>query len=128
MLIGIGAVTAICVPLRDALNTTTVVLAYLLAVLLVATLWGTRPALAATALAAVFIDYFFIPPADVFNFPNRQDWLELAAFLIVAVTAGQMPQLATRRAKRAEAKLAYARLATARSRTLLEASPDALVT
>jgi len=127
-LIGIGAVTAICVPLRDVVNITTVVLAYLLAVLLVATLWGTRPALAATALAALCIDYFFIPPADTFSFPNGQDWLELGAFLIVAVTAGQLPQVATRRAKRAEAKLAYARLATARSRTLLEASPDALVT
>jgi sigma-B regulation protein RsbU (phosphoserine phosphatase) len=127
-LIGIGAVTAICLPLRDVLSVTTVVLAYLLAVLLVATLWSTRPALVATTLAALCIDYFFIPPLDVFNFPNREDWLELGAFLVVAVTAGQLPQLATRRAKRAEAKLAYARLATARSRTLLEASPDALVT
>jgi phosphoserine phosphatase RsbU/P len=127
-LIGIGAVTAICLPLRDVLNITTVVLAYLLAVLLIATLRGTRPALVATTLAALCIDYFFIPPPDVFNLPNRADWLELAAFLVVAVTAGQLPQLATRRATRAEAKLAYARLATARSRTLLEASPDALVT
>jgi len=127
-LIGIGAVTAVVVPLREVVNTTTVVLAYLLAVLLVATLWGTRPALVATTLAALCIDYFFVPPRDVFNFPNDQDWLELAAFLVVAVTAGQLPQLATRRTKRSEAKLAYARLATARSRTLLEASPDALVT
>jgi sigma-B regulation protein RsbU (phosphoserine phosphatase) len=127
-LIGIGAVTAIFVPLRDIVNTTTVVLAYLLAVLLAATLWGTRPALVATALAAAGIDYFFIPPPDVFNLPDKQDWLELVAFLIVAVTAGQLPQLATRRGKRAESQLAYARLATARSRTLLEASPDALVT
>jgi sigma-B regulation protein RsbU (phosphoserine phosphatase) len=127
-LAGIGLVTAICVPLREAVNLTTVSLAYLLAVLLVATLHGTGPALVATALAALCIDFFFLPPANAFAVPSGQDLFELAAFLIVGVTAGQFPQLATRRAKRAETKRAYARLATARSRTLLEASPDALVT
>jgi PAS domain S-box-containing protein len=127
-LIGIGAVTAICVPFRDALNATTVTLAYLLAVLLVATLWGTRPGLVATVLAAACLDFFFLPPINHLDVPNREEWLALLAFLLAAVTAGQFPRLAGRRASEAEARRADARLATARSRTLLEASPDALVT
>jgi PAS domain S-box-containing protein len=127
-LIGIGALTAICVPFRDTLNTTTVTLAYLVAVLLVATLWGTRLGLVATALAALCLDFFFLPPINHLTIPNRQDWLVLVAFLIAAVTAGQLPRLAIRRGSEAEAERADVRLTTERSRTLLEVSPDALVT
>jgi sigma-B regulation protein RsbU (phosphoserine phosphatase) len=127
-LAAVGAVTAIGVPLRGTLNTTTVTLAYLLVVLIVTTLWGRTPGVVATMTAALCIDYFFLPPIDQFQLPGRQDSLALLTFLIAAGTAGQLPQLASRRASEAAAKRANARLATARSRTLLEASPDALVT
>ena len=74
-LIGVGAVTALCVPFRDGLSATAVTLAYLLTVLLVATLRGTGPGLAATALAAGCLDFFFLPPINHLDVPNREEWL-----------------------------------------------------
>ena len=52
----------------------------------------------------------------------------LVAFLITAAVAGQLSEMTRRAAAEAEAREADARLASAKSRTLFEASPDALVT
>jgi PAS domain S-box-containing protein len=59
---------------------------------------------------------------------DPQNWAALAAFLITGVTVGHRSELAKRRAAQAEAVRTSARLATAKSRSLLEASPDALAT
>jgi len=42
---GVAALTAILIPLRDEINTTTIGFAYLLVVPSVAIIWGSRPAL-----------------------------------------------------------------------------------
>lgn len=59
---GIASVTAVLTPLRGSINTTTVALALLLAVLFVATLWGSRPALLASVLGMACFNYSFLPP------------------------------------------------------------------
>jgi len=127
-LAGIGAVTAICAPFREALNTTTVALAYLLVVLLVATAWGRRPAFLASLAAVACFNFFFLPPVYSFTISDPQNGVVLAAFLITAAVAGQLSELTRRSAAETEAREADARLASAKSRTLFEASPDALVT
>jgi PAS domain S-box-containing protein len=127
-LAGIGAVTAICAPFRDALNTTTMALAYLLVVLLVATAWGRRPAFLASLAAVACFNFFFLPPVYSFTISDSQNGVVLAAFLITAAVAGQLSELTRRAAAETEAREADARLASAKSRTLFEASPDALVT
>ena len=127
-LAGVAAATAVCAPFHDSLNTTTVALAYLLVVLLVATTWGSRPALVASVLAVSCFNFFFLPPVYTFTIADPQNWVALVAFFITAVTAGQLSELAKRRAAEAEAVRTSARLAAIHSRSLLEASPDALVT
>jgi PAS domain S-box-containing protein len=127
-LTGIGVVTALCTPFRDALNTTTVALAYLLVVLLAATAWGRRPAFLASLAAVACFNFFFLPPVYSFTISDSQNGVVLAAFLITAAVAGQLSEMTRRAAAEAEAREADARLASAKSRTLFEASPDALVT
>jgi PAS domain S-box-containing protein len=126
--LGIAAVTVIFGPYHDALNDTTVALAYLLVVLLVATVWGLWPALATSALGTLCFNFFFLPPVYTFTIADPQNWVALGAFLVTALAAGRLSELAKRRAAEAEAVRRETRAATAHTRSLLEASLDALVT
>ena len=125
---GIAVVTAICAPFHETLNDTTVALAYLLVVLLVATAWGSWPASVASALGVLCFNFFFLPPVYTLTIADPQNWVALAAFLVTAVIAGQLSDLAKRRAAEAESVRTETRLASAHNRSLLEASLDALVT
>jgi PAS domain S-box-containing protein len=127
-MLGISAVTAICAPFHESLSDTTVALAYLLVVLLVATAWGSWPAMMASAVSVLCFNFFFLPPVHTLTIADPQNWVALAAFLVTAVTAGQLSELAKRRAAEAEAVRRETRLASAHTRSLLEASLDALVT
>ncbi len=127
-ILGTAAITAVCAPFHDMLNDTTAALAYLLVVLLVATAWGSWPALLTSVVGMLCFNFFFLPPVYTLTIADPQNWVALAAFLITAVTAGQLSALAKRRAAEAEAIRTETRLASAQNRSLLEASLDALVT
>ncbi|MFN0111465.1 MAG: DUF4118 domain-containing protein [Blastocatellia bacterium] len=101
--IGITIVTAALVPFHDRFSSTTVALALLLVVLFSATGWGSRPALVAAILGVLCFNFFFLPPVHTFTIADPQNWIALAAFLITAVTAGQLSARAKRRAEEAEA-------------------------
>jgi K+-sensing histidine kinase KdpD len=101
--LGITAVTAALKPFSGHINLTTIALALLLAVLFVATLWGSRPALLASALGMLCFNFFFLPPVHTFTIADPDNWIALAAFLITAVTAGQLSAREKRRAEEAEA-------------------------
>ncbi len=101
--LGVAVVTAIFAPFHATLNDTTVALAYLLVVLFVATAWGSWPALVASVLGVLCFNFFFLPPVYTLTIADPQNWVALAAFLVTAVTAGQLSELAKRRAAEAEA-------------------------
>ncbi|HTH51440.1 MAG TPA: DUF4118 domain-containing protein [Pyrinomonadaceae bacterium] len=96
------AVTALCLPLREHLNSTTVSLAFLLGVLLVATLFGSRPALLTSLLAAFSFNFFFLPPYYTLTIAEPENWVAVFVFLIVALTVGQLSATARHRAEVAE--------------------------
>lgn len=125
---GIAVVTAICAPFHATLKDTTVALAYLLVVLLVATASGSLPALIASGLGVLCFNFFFLPPVYTLTIADPQNWVALTAFFVVSITAGQLSELAKRRAAEAETVRRETRLASAHNRSLLEASLDALVT
>ena len=127
-ILGIAAVIAICVPLRDQLNNTTVALALLLVVLFVATGWGRGPGMVASVLGMLGFNFFFLPPVYTLTIADPQNWVALAAFIITASTAGHLSVTTKRRAAEAEARRKAARLASAYNRSLIEASLDPLVT
>jgi K+-sensing histidine kinase KdpD len=90
-------------PLRGTINQTTMALALLLIVLFVATLWGARPAIAASLLGMLCFNFFFLPPVGTLTIADPDNWIALAAFLATAITAGQLSARVQRRAEEAEA-------------------------
>jgi two-component system sensor histidine kinase KdpD len=85
------------------INATTVALALLLVVLFVATWWGARPAVFASLLGVVCFNFFFLPPVGVFHIEDPDNWIAMIAFLVTAVTVGQLSGHAKRRTEEAEA-------------------------
>ncbi|MEO8257924.1 MAG: ATP-binding protein [Acidobacteriota bacterium] len=73
----------------------------LLAVVVVARVGGTGPALLAAALAAGSFSYYFLPP-DGFAIGAPDDWLAFVTFLVTAIVAGELASRAERRTAEAE--------------------------
>src|SRR5829696_956940 len=101
--IGIIVVTAVLKLFGEHINSTTVALGLLLVVLLVATLWGSRPAVLASLLGVVCFNLFYLPPVGRLTVDDPDNWIALFAFLVTAVTAGQLWARAKRRAEEADA-------------------------
>ena len=100
---GVAGTTAMLRLIANAhLNATTVALALLLVVLLVATRWGSRPAIAASVAAMLCFNYFFLPPIGTFTIADADNWIALLAFLVTAVVVGQLSARARQRALEAE--------------------------
>jgi len=97
----IAAATAVLKVFGGHINPTTVALALLLLVLFVATAWGPKPAVLASILGVVCFNFFFLPPVGTFTIADPEDWVALFAFLITAITVGQLSSHAKRRAEEA---------------------------
>jgi len=101
--LSVGALTLLLKTVGAHVNAATVSLALLLNVLFIATRWGSLPALAASIFAMLCFNFFFLPPFGTFTIAATDNWIALLAFLITAVTAGQLSGSAKRRAEEAEA-------------------------
>jgi two-component system, OmpR family, sensor histidine kinase KdpD len=82
-------------------KTTTVVLTYLLAILIASAVWGIGVSVLMSVLAAMCVDYYFLPPVGTFNISDSQDWITLASFLITAVIGSDLSARARRQAREA---------------------------
>src|SRR6267378_3598035 len=100
---GIIIVTVSLKLLDGNINATTVALALLVVVLFVATAFGSGPAVVASLVGGVCFNYFFLPPVGTLNIADPHNWIALLAFLITAITAGQLSARAKRRAEEAYA-------------------------
>ena len=98
----VGALTLLLKLLGGHVNSTTVSLALLLNVLFIATRWGSVPAMLASVIAMLCFNFFFLPPLGTFNIAATDNWIALIAFLITAVTAGQLSARVKKRAEEAE--------------------------
>jgi len=102
-ILGVVAITAILIPFRQRINSTTVGFAFLLVILFIAMAWGRKPALVASVLAMLSFNFFFLPPFHTFTIADPQNWVALTAFFITAIAVGQLSARAKRRAEEAEA-------------------------
>jgi two-component system sensor histidine kinase KdpD len=85
-------------------SSTTVALLMLLVVVGSATLARLRVAVVASLVAVPAFNFFFLPPVGTFTIADPQNWVALAAFLIVAVVASQLSARAQERAREAIAR------------------------
>jgi K+-sensing histidine kinase KdpD len=102
-ILGIAAVTGLLIPIGDKVNTTTIGFAFLLVVLAIAIVWGSRPALLASVLGMFCYNFFFLPPIHNVGIADPQNWIALTAFFITSLAVGQLSARARRRAEEAEA-------------------------
>lgn len=95
-------VTALLVPFREQINSTTTALAYLLAVLFIALFWGSGPALVASVVSVLCFNFFFLPPFYTLDVAHPENWIALFAFFTTALAVGQLSAREKRRAEEAE--------------------------
>jgi two-component system sensor histidine kinase KdpD len=81
-------------------NSTTVALSLLLAILFLSAQWGLAEAAVASVVATVGLDYYFLPPVGTLTM-EPQSWVALLAFLATAFTASKLS--ASARGREAEA-------------------------
>jgi len=101
--LGTAAVTGVLKLFGEHVNSTTVGFGLLLVVLFVATGWGSRPAVLASLLGVVCFNFFYLPPVGKLTIDDPDNWIALTAFLVTAVTAGQLSAHAKKRAEEADA-------------------------
>ncbi len=97
----VPAATAVLKSFANQINPVTVALALLLIVLFVATAWGPKPAILASLLGVASFNFFFLPPLHTFIIDDPENWIALFAFLITAITVGQLSARAKHRAEEA---------------------------
>jgi two-component system sensor histidine kinase KdpD len=100
---------------------------YLLVVVLVAGLSGTRPALLAAVLAFFCWNYFFLPPYHALHVADTADWLSLAAFLVAGIVMGAQTGRLREREARAVAREREAAAINRLSTYLVSEVPTATV-
>lgn len=100
VVLGIAAVTLVF-RLVGSANHTTVALGYLFLVLSIAAFWGLLEATLASILATLCFNFFFLPPTGTFTIAERENWVALSVFLVVAIAASQFAEGVRRRNARA---------------------------
>jgi two-component system sensor histidine kinase KdpD len=73
-----------------AASHTTVSLAFLLLILILAGNWGLRYAVGASIAATLCFNYFFLPPVGTLTIADTQNWVALFAFLGTAIYASHL--------------------------------------
>ena len=96
--------------------------AYLPAVVLVAAVFGTVPAIAASVAAFVLYDFFFIAPTLTLVIAAPTEWLSLLLFLLVAIVVGRLTALLAAREREATQRAREARVLFAISLDLATAA------
>ena len=117
--ISIAIVTAAIYPLRDVSAPASSGVLYLLAVLLVATIWGLWLGLLTSVASAAALNFFHIPPVGRFTIFDSRNGVALIVFLATAVIASSLADIARSRTREAVLRRREADLAADMARLLL---------
>lgn len=100
---GVGIVTVITSAVFPV-NATTAGFAYLLLVLIIATVYGFVEAAVASVAATLTFNFFFLPPVGQFTIADPQNWVALFTFLATSLVASRLSTEVKRRAMDALAR------------------------
>jgi len=118
-LLSIALETILVFPLRDIAPVVSLGVVYLVGVLVLSAGWGLRLGLLTGLLSAAAFNWFHIPPTGRFTIREPENWVALGAFLVAAVIASTIAQIARARAREAEERRREADLAAEMARLLL---------
>ena len=117
--LAVAATTALVYPLAEIAPVVALGVVYLVAVLLVSTVWGGWLG-AATALAsALAFNFFHIPPTGRFTISEGENWVALGVFFIAALVASTLSERARVRTREAQERRQEADLGAEMARLLL---------
>ena len=118
-LIGVPALTALCLAASTALSLASVMLVFLLLVLTVALAGGLWPALAAGVVSGLAVNWFFTPPTGRLTVARVDDLVALGAYLLTAVAVATVVDRSARRAADATRSGAETAMLASLSRSVL---------
>ena len=104
---------------RSAVNLTSDILIFLIAVVGVALLGGVTSALLASLIASLLLNYYFIPPIHRFTIADPNNLLALVVFAAVALTVAAVVDRAARLSRRAARATAEAETLSALAGSVL---------
>src|ERR1700761_5757675 len=96
------AETLVLYPLKAVAPESTLGVVYLLGVVVVAIVWGFWLAVATCVVSVLAFDFFHIPPLFSLSPAASGDWIAVAVYLVVALTASTLSELARLRAAEAD--------------------------
>jgi two-component system sensor histidine kinase KdpD len=118
-ILAVGLITLVIDPLQHVTPIASDAVLYLLAVLLVAAGYGLWLGLLTSVLGAAAFNFFYIPPVGHFTITSHRDWVGLAVFLVAAIIASSLADVARARTREAELRRREADLAAEMARVLL---------
>src|SRR5438876_12196416 len=86
------------------INATTVGLAYLITILMIAASWGIAESVLASVIATFCFNYFFLPPVGTWAISDPENLVALFAFLISSLIASDLSNRARRRTAEASTR------------------------
>ncbi|MGO9321479.1 MAG: DUF4118 domain-containing protein [Solirubrobacteraceae bacterium] len=118
-LIAVALCTLIVYPLAHVAPVVSLSVVYLPAVLVVSVTWGAWLGVATAVVSAAAFNFFHLPPVGQFTLQNSDNWVALAAFLVVAALASSVAEVTRARTRDAEERRREADLAAEMARLLL---------
>jgi two-component system sensor histidine kinase KdpD len=118
-LAAVALCTLIVYPLAHVAPVVSLSVVYLPAVLVVSVTWGAWLGAATGVLSAAAFNFFHLPPVGRFTLQNSENWVALAAFLVVAFLASSVAEVTRARTRDAEERRREADLAAEMARLLL---------
>ena len=115
----VALTTALIFPLREVVPAVSTGVTYLVAVLLISSIWGLRLGLFTAVLSALCFNWFHIPPTGRLTIAEGENWLALAVFFVAAAIASSLAGLARARAEDADVRRREASLSAEMARLLL---------
>src|SRR3954471_1495302 len=117
--LGVALTTLLVFALRGVAPVVSLGVVYLLAVLVIASIWGVWLGLATALASALAFNFFHIPPTGRLEISGGENWVALAVFFVAAALASWVTEVARRRALEAEQRRQEADLSAEMARLLL---------
>ncbi|HSZ14762.1 MAG TPA: ATP-binding protein [Solirubrobacteraceae bacterium] len=118
-ILAVALSTLIIYPLAHVAPVVSLSVVYLPAVLVVSVAWGAWLGFATALVSAAAFNFFHLPPVGRFTLANSDNWVALAAFLVVAALASSVAEVTRARTRDADERRREADLAAEMARLLL---------